>query len=188
MSKLQVETISHTNNTTGMTISSTGEVEQPQMTVAMFAPNDNYTVSSTNIIGGDSVSAWTSMHDLSGFFFKNIGTPPTESSGIFTFPSTGVYEIHHIIGMYSTNDSRNAGTSIEISSDSGSNYSAFWFYAQVENFGGTGYSSAQGFTIVNVTNASTFRARFRYDIASSTVLRNAYYSRTTFKKIAPAQS
>ena len=31
MSKLQVETISHTNNTTGMTIDSSGRVQLPQL-------------------------------------------------------------------------------------------------------------------------------------------------------------
>jgi|TARA_R100001460_G_C3468002_1_gene166806 hypothetical protein len=184
MSNLLVQNIKHTNGTTAQEISTAGEVNNPQMTVAMFAPADNYTDSGTKVIGGD-FGAWISLNNDTDVHFKNIGSPPTESSGIFTFPSTGVYEIHHIIGMYSTNDSRNAGTSIEI--DSGSGYSAFWFYAQLENFGATGYSSAQGFTIVNVTNASTFRCRFRIDIASSTVIRNKYYSRTIFRKLAPSQ-
>jgi len=190
MSNLLVQNIKHTNGTTAQEISTTGEVNNPQMTVAMFSPSDNASVGSGTItMGSSSHVAWISLHDDANWSFKNIGSPPTfDSNGIFTFPSTGVYEIHHVVGWYSTSDNSFAGTSIDISSDSGGAYNSSFFYSQLENYGGTGYSSANAFLITNVTDASTFRARFRLDHAASIVVRNKYYSRTTFKKIAPAQS
>ena len=190
MSNLLVQNIKHTNGTTAQEISTTGEVNNPQMTVAMFAPSDNASVGSGTItMGSSSHTAWISLHDDADWSFKNIGSPPTfDSNGIFTFPSTGVYEINHMVGWYSTSDNSFAGSSIDISSNSGGAYSSQFFYTQVENYGGTGYASVCGFLIVNVTDASAFRARFRLDHAASIVVRNKYYSKTTFKKIAPAQS
>ena len=191
MSTLKVGTIQdHANSNTAISITNAGEVEHPQMTVAMFAPSDNASVGTGTItMGSSSHVAWISMHDDANWSFKNIGSPPTfDSNGIFTFPSTGVYEIHHVVGWYSTTDNSFCGTSIDISSNSGGAYNSSWFYSQLENFSATGYASANAFLIVNVTNASTFRARFRLDHAASIVVRNKYYSRTTFKKIAPAQS
>ena len=188
---LKVNTIQDaTNSNTALSISSTGEIEQTQMTIAMFAPSDNDSVSSgTIVMGSSSHVAWMSMHNDSDFPFKQIGSPPTfDSNGIFTFPSTGVYEIHHVVGWYSTSDNAYAGTSIEISQNSGGAYSASWHYSQLENYGATGYASANAFMLTNVTDASTFRARFRLDHASSINVRNKYYSRTIFKKIAPVQT
>jgi len=189
MSNLLVQNIKHTNGTTAQEISTAGEVNNPQMTVAMFSPSDNDSVGNGTItMGSSSHVAWISMHNDSDFPFKNIGSPPTfDSNGIFTFPSTGVYEIHHVVGWYSATDNNYCGTSIEISQDSGDNYSASWFYSQLENYGATGYASATAFLITNVTNASTFRVRFRLDHHASITVRNKYYSRTTFKKIAPSQ-
>ena len=120
MSNLLVQNIKHTNGTTAQEISTTGEVNNPQMTVAMFAPSDNASVGSGTItMGSSSHVAWISLHNDSDWSFKNIGSPPTfDSNGIFTFPSTGVYEIHHMVGWYSTSDNSFAGSSIDISSDS----------------------------------------------------------------------
>jgi|TARA_B100000073_G_C23667647_1_gene547244 hypothetical protein len=188
---LKVNTIQDaTNSNTALTISSTGEIEQTQMTVAMFAPSDNHDASSGTItMGSSSHKAWISLNDDSDWSFKNIGSPPTfDSNGIFTFPSTGVYEINHMVGWYGTNDLAYAGSSIDISENSGGAYSSQFFYTQLENYGATGYASVCGFLLVNVTDASTFRARFRLDHSGSVTVRNKYYSKTTFKKIASVQT
>lgn len=168
-------------NQTAMTISSSGEVGQPQMTISMFG-----TSAATTINSGTAVIAnWVSLNN--SFSFKDVGSPVTTDGTIFTFPSTGVYEMHLLVGWYGTNDVRNVGASIDVSpagdfSDGDSN----WAYSQLENFGGTGYASVNIPLFANITNTN-FRVRCRRDNEATMTLREKYYTEFMFKKIGPAQ-
>ena len=88
--------------------------------------------------------------------FAQIGTGMSESSGIFTFPQTGIYLI---MGQSQMNGSASyAGFAIQASSNSGSNYSSVTEgYQNMSTVGGYHHITLHG--IVDVTNASTFRAR-----------------------------
>ena len=77
MSKLQVETISHTNNTTAMTIDSTGRVLTPAR-VSFEAYRTSGDVSQGNIV------VWNNTR-------HNIGGHYSTSTGKFTAPLAGVY-------------------------------------------------------------------------------------------------
>ncbi len=92
--------------------------------------------------------------------FDKIGTGMSESSGIFTFPSTGIYYITYRCQIYMTNSNQFAGIMAHVSTDSGSN-----FTERAAAYGGWGdsgkYSSAEGDLMLDVTNASTFRIKFR---------------------------
>ena len=93
-----------------------------------------------------------------------FGTGMTESSGVFTFPSSGIYEIQHF-GRFATTgtDARHLGCGMLQSTDSGSNYS------NSEHDDVTGYIyhvtsntyQTVGFTaIFDVANATTYRVKF----------------------------
>ena len=90
--------------------------------------------------------------------FDKIGTGMSESSGVFTFPSTGIYLIKFQLNCQGSN-MQYMGNYIQISPDSGSSY-----YTRAQNYdsgGQTGYFGANYCEcIVDVTNASLFRARF----------------------------
>ena len=90
--------------------------------------------------------------------FAQIGTGMTESSGVFTFPQTGIYLIMFQLNCQGSN-MQYMGAYCEVSPDNGSSY-----YARAENYdsgGQTGYfGSSNCDCIVDVTNASNFRARF----------------------------
>jgi len=96
----------------------------------------------------------------------------SESSGIFTFPSTGMWKVSFTFAIYSANssgDDRAPNAKIQISSDSGSNYDDT---AQVHLFTQTvssNFTHNQGGTscIVDVTNASNFRAKFNVTTLNS---------------------
>lgn len=90
----------------------------------------------------------------------NVGSAMTESSGVFTFPSNGLYWILWQFGGYAYAGTLNyAGARLYLSTDSGSNYSEV----------SSAYTSAQssqyfrivGQELLDVTNASTFRIKFR---------------------------
>jgi len=72
--------------------------------------------------GGDITTNWA-RNNFTGF--SKIGTGLTESSGIFTFPRTGVYEILVAATLLEDTGASdpNMGVILKVSTDNGSNYS-----------------------------------------------------------------
>ena len=88
--------------------------------------------------------------------FAQIGTGVSESSGIFTFPQTGIYLLmcqHQMGGSASY-----AGIALQASSDSGGSYTSLTQgYQNMSTVGG--YHHVTMHAILDLTNASTFRVR-----------------------------
>jgi hypothetical protein len=109
--------------------------------------------------------------------FSKIGTGMTLSSGIYTFPSTGLYyitmnaRINHSSGDTVVLD-------MQVSSDSGSSYDSTGIIAYYQTANDElGSNSA----FVNVTNASTFRVKFvASSITSATIKGNTDNNQTSF--------
>jgi len=101
-----------------------------------------------------------------------LGTGMTESSGVFTFPSTGIWKITFVTSIYVNNeDDRGPKIEIDISSNSGGAYSMVaqnfsFIKATSSSYTHTGVMTS---TIVDVTDASTFRARFVSEKINSNV-------------------
>ena len=139
-------------------------------------PDASFTVPTADTVGGiteaDQFRLTTSISDpgdaditanlerVDDATFSKMGTGMTESSGIYTFPSTGLYFISMVTLIYVISNDGSAGVDMKISSNSGSSYDTV-----AHSDGGNG-NSAQTFmtvtaeTFVNVTNASTFRCKF----------------------------
>ena len=124
----------------------------------------------TSLTGITSGTDLTSNFDRNDANFSKIGTGMSESSGIFTFPSTGIWMVK--LQLYITSnvaDNNWAGGNILISANSGSNW---WTKAE----GWTNLDGADGSTnnygqtntelIFDVTDASTHRVKF--SVASDT--------------------
>jgi len=92
MSKLQVETISHTNNTTALTIDSSGRVSLPLVPAFRVSLTSDQSITAT----GDHTIEWnegtTSESDNS---FTQGGF--SWSSGVVTVPVAGVYSFSIIL-------------------------------------------------------------------------------------------
>ena len=99
--------------------------------------------------------------------FSKIGTGMTQSSGIFTFPSTGIYIVRYHIMGYRNGDSPFFGCNLNLSTDSGSNYNLVSYSRGSNNADGDAYVTAHGWGTIDVTNASTFRVQFVIDSAGS---------------------
>ena len=115
--------------------------------------------------------------------YGGIGSTMTESSGIFTFPSTGVYLItfQGIITMPSAN-SRYNELQIKTSIDSGSNYNT------ASNSNGsipTGYSTNHGvlegfcLAIFDVTSTSTHQVKFSTGFESGSAVLASSFNQTS---------
>ena len=102
-----------------------------------------------------------------------LGTGMTESSGVFTFPSTGIWKITFVVSVYVNNeDDRGPKIEIDISSNSGGAYSMVaqnFSFIQATSASYT-HNGVMTSTIVDVTNASTFRARFVSEKINSNVI------------------
>ena len=90
--------------------------------------------------------------------FDKIGTGMSQSSGVFTFPSTGIYLIKYQMNCQGSN-MQYMGLYIDVSPDGGSSY-----YRRAQNYdsgGQTGYFGANYCEcIVDVTNASNYKLKF----------------------------
>ena len=107
-------------------------------------------------------------------FFAQIGSGMTQSSGIFTFPQTGIYLIMAHVQMNGT--ASYAGIAIRVSTDSGGSYSDLTKTYQNPD----GYSHIGAHVIVDVTNASTHRLQMLAVNNASTQYSGATWYRTGF--------
>jgi len=96
--------------------------------------------------------------------FGYIGTGMTESSGIFSFPSTGLYLIHATMESVSQTDG--IVLNLQISVDNSSYVTAGTITSGDGDSHATNFSSGSKIIFFNVTNTATHKARF--DIGSST--------------------
>ena len=122
----------------------------PSVGIAMV---DQWSITSdNNKTDGQTIdTGW----ERSDYFFAQIGTGMTQSSGIFTFPQTGIYLLMSQHAMNTSTSS--AGVKIRVSSNSGSDYSTI-SYGTITNTN-NGYHHMSLHAIVDVTNASNFRLK-----------------------------
>ena len=109
-----------------------------------------------------------------------IGSAMTESSGVFTFPQTGIYEITQTI-VFGSNDSADTNVSVvmQLSTDTGSNYtnqSLVWIGFESDGSSPPSRQSAHQTIIMDVTNVSTDRFRVRGSNGDQT---NAFFEGNT---------
>jgi|TARA_R100000482_G_scaffold78607_1_gene30769 hypothetical protein len=97
-------------------------------------------------------------------YFSGIGTGMTESSGVFTFPQTGIYFILAQIQMYGGSSVNYAGIKMKASSDGGSSFDSISYGLQNPD----DYSHLCMHGILDVTNTSNFRLQLNAVNNSST--------------------
>ena len=92
----------------------------------------------------------------------------TESSGVFTFPKTGLWHIWFSVGAYNANNNSGSyfGGQVYYSSDSGSSYSAVTSsYDAIASNADHGTNTL--WTYLDITNISTARVKFHTNIPAS---------------------
>ena len=137
-------------NLTGITAGIT-EADQWQL-------NSDLNISGT---ATDISSNWT--RSSYSFMGANayIGTGMSESSGIFTFPSTGKYLIMVCAAFRSTNENRYVAVRPLMTTDNSSyQYIAVNYGSTFDSGSSNVYSSVNSQALVDVTNVSTHKVRF----------------------------
>ena len=146
-SEIGVQTIQHTNGTDALTIDSSGIVDMPNTKIYAIFRN------TTNLTSNGTITAWE-VPDT-GITAANIGETFTHSSGVWTFPRTGVYRVIGNAGMRNTSGDSVTAAIIESTSDSGSNYVMIAYQACGANGSNNEDGNLYLEVLLNITNTTT---------------------------------
>ena len=142
-----------------------------------LAMADEWRVATDNGETNNSVIGGWERNDTN---FSGIGTGMTESSGVFTFPATGIYKIEfNVISRRAANQALPyVRYWLHLSTDSGSSFpnSIAMGSSQMCTGGDNQECFCAGTAMLDVTNASTFRVRLY--VSASTHVRPLYGSGT----------
>ena len=145
----------------------------------------------TNVTMGPGAGVLASSWERNDTNFEKIGTGMTESSGIFTFPSTGKWEIDFRGIVHDTDDSRYAGCTVDLSTNNGSNYSTIaeswdgiFDKGSDTTFGAFGVKVVVDVT--SISSSTTFKVRFQVDVQNEAKFNgstNGMRTGATFKRL-----
>jgi len=140
--------------------------------------------------GGTNADITANLERVDDASFSKIGTGMTNSSGVFSFPSTGLYYVIYIGMIRSTVDANSMFTA-HVSTDSGSSYDDVGIANGGEGSSSESSTSVSNHFFVNVTNTSTFRVKFATtSMASGSFLEgdtNQNYTTFTFIRLGESQ-
>jgi len=153
---LKVNTIQDaTNSNTAQTIDSSGRVHHPNTVVC-----DLWRLGADFSSSGATITGWQRPTESDFAYIAPSGTGMSESSGIFTFPFTGVYLITAHAQVYLNTADQHAGMNLQISIDSGSNFN---IPARTSSAAEAASNSMNGSGLqylCNVTNVSQTQVKF----------------------------
>jgi hypothetical protein len=116
----------------------------------------------TDFTGSADLTANLERNDTTGF--GKIGTGMTESSGIFTFPSTGVWLITFNVNFMSTASIRQFSGLIKTTTDNSTYASASRNFSNVYDFSSEHHTSIETKIIFDCTSTSTHKVKFSTSI------------------------
>ena len=121
----------------------------------------------TTDVAASGVTQITANWERADTYGSNkLGTGMTESSGVFTFPSTGFWRVDYQFRCNSVSvDVRYIFFAIETTTNGGSNWNIMSQGAvNISNFmSGTEYNSSAVFALIDVTSTSNVKVRVRFD-------------------------
>ena len=149
---------------------------------------DVWRLTTTNLQGTSSESTISSVSRATDNAY--LGSGMTESSGVFTFPSTGYWLIYAQLSAYGVYAYGRARLHVHHSTNSGSSYDTIAVaHCNVSQNGG--YGGASTMAIIDVTDTSTNRVRFQQDTSSTSgryIFGNSSYNATAFTFIRLADT
>ena len=120
---------------------------------------DMWRISSNFQGGANPITSNWERWDTAGE--EKLGTGMTESSGVFSFPSTGYWHILFHSNFYAGTDYNSCIVYLKVSTDSGSNYVYNTDgYSDLYQPSSNGYGSAEATQVLKVTSTSTFKLTF----------------------------
>ena len=117
--------------------------------------------------------------------WDGIGTGMSESSGVFSFPTTGIWDVEFIGSMLigSGTSSRFIVLGIDVTTNNSSYNDRAVAMNSISGLSSTTYQSGVCRTLVDVTDISNVKVKFWHQWATATngeLVNNTDYNRTTF--------
>ena len=139
----------------------TGIILHNGVEIASDKMHDQWVVENDESISTQTtLTSWTrsSLSDAAPYL-----TGMSHSSGVFTFPKSGVYRVDFRFGYYKSDYRRYVGALMQLSTNSGGSYFDLGRnYTHLYDTGSSSsYNNASVYTHVDVQNASTYRMRFQ---------------------------
>jgi hypothetical protein len=130
---------------------------------------DQWTLSSNyNVNGGESNLTADNWSRTSHSLFGSIGSAMTVSSGVFTFPTTGIYVIiAAFTGKPQSSASTYVGMKIQGTSDSFSSSDVFMASNYDSCSSSSEYAHVSAVAVFDCTNTSTHKIRFRTEVQNA---------------------
>jgi hypothetical protein len=119
---------------------------------------DQFRLTANLTANADPISA--NLERVDDATFAKIGTGMSLSSGVYTFPRTGLYKVESTAMLSWINEPDSIQVEMYASSDSGSNYDQIARIAVTVNVSDIFVLTFSNSAFVNVTDASTFRVKF----------------------------
>jgi len=135
-----------------ITLNTTGTTALSSLAASQWRVTANFTGDAAPIASNWEVS------DSTGY--GSLGSAMTESSGIFTFPSTGIYLVLYQGTMTSNSSENECGFRIQVTTDNSSYDAEGEAVASGSPGGSNETGSAQTAAIVDVTNTTNVKVRF----------------------------
>ena len=131
---------------------------------------DNWYVNSALNVGSGTNTITANWERGTAAAFGNIGSAMTQSSGLFAFPSTGIYYCSINGSFYrGTGNRRYLGLTLQTTADNGSNY--FTATSNYDSVSGdtnsNTYAHVTSTFVFDVTNTSTHKVRFQTEAVDS---------------------
>ena len=101
--------------------------------------------------------------NFSGGAVGQIGTGMSESSGIFTFPSTGIWYVSFTAVYYDAAINKHSNTKIQATSNDSDYHTISINRTSNYRDDGNHYTNAVATTVLDITNTSTHKVRFSFD-------------------------
>jgi len=145
---------------------------------------DNWRLT-TGVQTGDlfPVSSNLERNDNAAPSFGYYGSQMSVSSGIWTFPLTGIYRIDAVAQMYLPGSSQYNGVSIYGTGNNSSYTTLSTNYTHIKNVTDPTYSQAITNCMVDITDTTNQKLKFRIasENASTTILGDSTYDYTYFR-------
>ena len=180
---LKVDNIQNSSGTSALSIDSSGNVS------GVFEDNaaefDQWYLNAGSHTGNTTITDWARVTQTG---WSKVGTGMSHSSGVFTFPSTGLYKVS-FFAQFRDDQDDNMAADIEVTTDN----STYTVVIQALSGETSGQNSASAVSyFVNVTDTSNVKVKFSADSldASSYIIgvnSNKIRTNVMFERIAPAQ-
>ena len=175
-STIQVDNIKDIGGNTMVSSNGSGTFTSNLPSSGGITEADTWRVNTT--FSGDAapITANWERDDTDGY--GNIGTGMSESSGVFTFPSTGFYRVtfyHQFSGMLSGSNSNYVQQEIQYTANNSSYDDATEVWGQI--FQNGSYNMTTSSKIFDITDTSNQKVRFSTTSAGNNIYTQAHSSK-----------